>query len=621
MRSTHVGAWRPLCAALGGAALAALLWPSLHALGATRQSAPGLSTNYDFVRLVLHDGGWPASSSNVTVLTQWLRAEEPVDHWWNRDNPLNNGLGDGGGSGLGTYGSLVTAAYEVAQNLQSSYAGYPQVARDLAHSQAPAVTERAIWRSDWASGHYGWGADWETTPVASVAAPPWAWRDPSSCTKPVPHVVEPCDRGLTTTGPGWHWSSLRTGGEQLWAALGRGSAPSSATWAARVRAGTYELDAYIPSQFADAVAAYVVVDARGGHRVVLDQEPYSDVWVRLGDFAAAGPSTPLRVVLRTPASGASGTYLSAAAMRFTPVAPSRARSGEGPPRAAHRLVAPSAPLDVTAVPGAASAVVSWLAPSKDGGAPVASYLVTALPSGRTCRATGASANPTCTIGRLRDGVAYHFVVRARTRVGVSRASAPSFAVRPVQSTTLGVTVRGTPTYEGVVVLRATVTPATSGGLVLFALNGSVLPRCGSAYLVHGHASCAARLLTIGHDQLLVTYSGNGASSGSESLSTLVVTRRATTLHAAADPAITAAMGVVTVRAWGLPRAAVGKVIFTVQGAHLCTSGVRGGGASCRFRVHLRPGAYEVLARYPGTHIYRGSSAVADVRVLSATTRP
>ena len=41
---------------------------------AGRHLGTGLSTNYDFARLVLLDAGWPVSANNVTVLTQWLRS-------------------------------------------------------------------------------------------------------------------------------------------------------------------------------------------------------------------------------------------------------------------------------------------------------------------------------------------------------------------------------------------------------------------------------------------------------------------------------------------------------------------------------------------------------------------
>ena len=131
----------------------------------------GLSTNYDWARLVLRDGGWPQSSNNVTVITQWMTSEEPTSNWFDRDNPLNNGLGSGGGAGLGSYPNLHTAAYYVAKNLSTGQFGYGAVVKDLRASAAPSTTARAIWASDWASSHYGYGSAWATGTAPTVRTP------------------------------------------------------------------------------------------------------------------------------------------------------------------------------------------------------------------------------------------------------------------------------------------------------------------------------------------------------------------------------------------------------------------------------------------------------------------
>ena len=210
MKKCCRGVSRPLFSAIGASALVfavIAVAPAADATGtrSTLRIEAGLSTNYDFARLVLRDGGWPTSANNTTVLTQWMRAEEPTSRWWNRDNPLNNGLGSGGGSGLGSYRSVLIAAFDVARNLENPSYGYPLVARDLAVSAKPATTSRAIWRSSWASGHYGQGANWDTLPVPSVAAPPSVWRDPGACpTSYGAGQIGPCGRGFSTSGSSWH---------------------------------------------------------------------------------------------------------------------------------------------------------------------------------------------------------------------------------------------------------------------------------------------------------------------------------------------------------------------------------------------------------------------------------
>lgn len=132
----------------------------------------GQSTNFDWAHLVLKDGNWPQSANNVTFMTQWMSSEEPASNWYDRNNPLNNGLGSGGGAGLGAYPDLLVAAHYVAENLSG---GYSAVVADLAASSAPATTATAIENSPWASSHYGYGSLWHSGAVSTVAAPQSDW--------------------------------------------------------------------------------------------------------------------------------------------------------------------------------------------------------------------------------------------------------------------------------------------------------------------------------------------------------------------------------------------------------------------------------------------------------------
>lgn len=131
-------------------------------------------TNHDWARIVLVAAGWPVTESNVTVITRWMRQENYIDSWWNRNNPLNNGWGSGGGSGLGSYVNLVSAAENAAKALKT-HPGYAAVAAGFAASAPTEVIEQAIWASPWASGHYNNGAHWHYTPVPVVTAPRSAW--------------------------------------------------------------------------------------------------------------------------------------------------------------------------------------------------------------------------------------------------------------------------------------------------------------------------------------------------------------------------------------------------------------------------------------------------------------
>jgi hypothetical protein len=131
-------------------------------------------TNHDWAKLVLFYAGWPVSDSNVAVMTRWMRQENGPDDWWNRNNPLNNGYGSGGGSGLGSYDTLATAAAMAAENLQN-YSGYGPIRSGFARSAPPAEIEAAIWASPWATSHYGNGSHWAYTPVPVIEAPASAW--------------------------------------------------------------------------------------------------------------------------------------------------------------------------------------------------------------------------------------------------------------------------------------------------------------------------------------------------------------------------------------------------------------------------------------------------------------
>lgn len=143
-------------------------------------ATPGIATlaaggtNHDWARLVLLLGGWPQTEANITVITRWMRQENGPDNWWNRNNPLNNGWGSGGGGGTGSYDNLVIAAENAAEALHS-LAGYSGIREALAASAPTEVTEAAIWASPWASGHYANGGHWSYTPVPVIKSPEGTW--------------------------------------------------------------------------------------------------------------------------------------------------------------------------------------------------------------------------------------------------------------------------------------------------------------------------------------------------------------------------------------------------------------------------------------------------------------
>src|SRR4029077_6456110 len=116
------------------------------------------------------------------------------------------------------------------------------------------------------------------------------------------------------------------------------------------------------------------------------------------------------------ATGQSAPYLTIIGTTFTPVTPFEA------------------PTNVVAVPGGASAVVSWTAPRLDGGRTIKSYTITPY-VGATALATttvGGSAPPPVTgvVSGLSNGTTYTFTVTASTSVGLGPESTKSNGVTP-----------------------------------------------------------------------------------------------------------------------------------------------------------------------------------------------
>jgi hypothetical protein len=94
-------------------------------------------------------------------------------------------------------------------------------------------------------------------------------------------------------------------------------------------------------------------------------------------------------------------------------------------------VAPEAPTNVTASAATAEALVSWTAPSEEGGTPITGYTVTPYIGSAAQPATNVSASSTsATITGLSNGTTYTFKVSASNAVGTGEASQPSGAVTP-----------------------------------------------------------------------------------------------------------------------------------------------------------------------------------------------
>ncbi|WP_375497460.1 fibronectin type III domain-containing protein [uncultured Jatrophihabitans sp.] len=90
-------------------------------------------------------------------------------------------------------------------------------------------------------------------------------------------------------------------------------------------------------------------------------------------------------------------------------------------------VTPSNPQTATAIPGFGGATVTWAAPASDGGAPIASYVVTSSPANVSVSVPGTST--TGVVVGLKASTYYTFTVRAVNGAGLSSGTTMSSAVR------------------------------------------------------------------------------------------------------------------------------------------------------------------------------------------------
>ncbi|WP_314588066.1 fibronectin type III domain-containing protein [Paenibacillus terrigena] len=155
-----------------------------------------------------------------------------------------------------------------------------------------------------------------------------------------------------------------------------------------------------------------------------------------GDITVTGTGSPISVTGLT--YGTAYTFTVVATNSAGSSAASAASNAVTPTELTVPTV-PGTPTEVTAevVMGESQATVEFNAPTRDGGSPITGYTVTSQPGGLT--ATG-TASP-ITVTGLTYGTAYTFTVAAINDLGVSKASAPSNEVVPLEQRT----VPGAPT--------------------------------------------------------------------------------------------------------------------------------------------------------------------------------
>jgi murein DD-endopeptidase MepM/ murein hydrolase activator NlpD len=132
---------------------------------------------------------------------------------------------------------------------------------------------------------------------------------------------------------------------------------------------------------------------------------------------------------------------------------------------------PFAPTSVSAVAGGSSAVVSWTAPSFDGGTSIGSYTIVASPGGATVSAPGSST--TAVVSGLSNGTSYTFTVTAIDQVGAGPASAPSNSIVPTAAPAPPADVHGAPGNASATVSWSV--PVSAGGSPITGYTVTVSP--------------------------------------------------------------------------------------------------------------------------------------------------
>jgi len=209
--------------------------------------------------------------------------------------------------------------------------------------------------------------------------------------------------------------------------------------------------------------------------------------------------------------------------------------------------APSAPAVPAAPPGAPTAVVatsdantqsvvSWTAPTSDGGAAVSGYTVAASPGGLTCT----TASTTCTMAGLTNGTPYTFTVTATNGAGAGSASSPSAPAIPatVPDSPIGVTATATSSPTSAAI--SWTAPGSDGGSAVtgYTVTSSpavAAPAACSTSLTGASTGCTFTGLATGTGYTFTVSAVNAVGTGPVSATTVPLT----TGTAAAPTAVTA----------------------------------------------------------------------------------
>jgi hypothetical protein len=384
-----------------------------------------------------------------------------------------------------------------------------------------------------------------------------------------------------------------------------------------------------PSVFGENVSFTATVTPASGPTLPTGTVTFSDGSTTLCDKVALNPGSGNASATCASANLAVGIHaISAAYSGDGNNQPSSATLNAGQRVDAAATTTTIAPLGAIALGDALTVQVAVAVQAPGAGTPSGTVIV--RDGSASCSITlGATGAGSCTL--TPPAPAGSHVLSATYTATANFASSTASAALLVQAASTGTTLTSSanPSVVGQnVVLTATITPTggnpTPTGTIDFSDGGTALPGCSGIHLSNGTALCNTSSLSVGSHTIQASYTGDSNAAPSNATLKQDVHPAATTLTIQA-PANIARSQAATVTA---SIAVTSPGSGTPTGTIIIGDGDTGAGDICTIElasattctlVPTRVGTKTLTATYAGDANFTGSSGIADLTVVAATS--